>query len=522
MFFKLKYTHYLFSHIEFMSLKKLKYKTLFFSLSAAILSAIAFTQMFYLLAFVSLVPLFYLFKNSPKKTIFLNGFVFGLIFGFCLCYWMINGIIFYTGVSYLYGLFFISLSAIGLGLYYGLVFTLCNLLFQQNLKTKKGFIINRLAIAALWCLLEYGLANILKGMPLHNFRIGFPLSKNIYTLQLASIGGISLFTFFIVLINLFIAEYFRQKNKIYVLYTLFTVSCVFSLGIILFYSYNPVYSNKPFKVVLVSENISSEVKWNKENGNELALRYFNHCKEAVSQNPDFIIWTENTLPWSYSKEDDLLNELFNLSKNTNITQVIGLNSEIEINSKRFYNSVFYLNNTSTPKSYNKNVLLKGVEEPLGEILLPFMYDEGFSFKSGNNLDPILTKFGNAANVICNEVIEESIIVEQANKKANFFFNLSNDSWFNDSYIALHHFYYARVMAVESRKDFVVNSNCGFSGIIKSTGEISSKIKDSKASLIKGIITPNDSTTLFVKSPQLLTFIFFIILIFNFLYNKNNY
>ena len=94
-------------------------------------------------------------------------------------------------------------------------------------------------------------------------------------------------------------------------------------------------------------------------------------------------------------------------------------------------------------------MLKGIEEPLGKFLVPFLTQEGFVLSKGESNQPIQTSFGKAGNLICNEVVVENSGVEQVENGANFFFNLSNDGWFKDNYISDLHFYYARLQAVEN-------------------------------------------------------------------------
>ena len=130
--------------------------------------------------------------------------------------------------------------------------------------------------------------------------------------------------------------------------------------------------------------------------------------------------------------------------------------------------------------------------------------------------PIDTKFGKAGTLICNESISESATLEQTKNGASFFFNLSNDGWFGETCLAEQHFYYARLMAVMSRKDFAISNNCGYSAMIESSGKISNQIKSNDPTMLLATIQPNDNKTIYAGFPNLILLILLIFLILNFI------
>ena len=85
--------------------------------------------------------------------------------------------------------------------------------------------------------------------------------------------------------------------------------------------------------------------------------------------------------------------------------------------------------------------------------------------------PLTTPYGKAGFLICNEAALPAAAANQVKQGAEFLMNMSNDGWFNDTYIVRVHYYYARLRAVESRKDIAINCNNGFSGLIKASGDI---------------------------------------------------
>ncbi|MFH7017146.1 apolipoprotein N-acyltransferase [Flavobacterium sp. FlaQc-47] len=477
------------------------------------------THLSILLVCFSVVPLFVLLNESSKSKSVFMGFLYGVGIGLGMFFWMIKGINHYTGNGFLYGIFIYLISSIFLGLYFALVSFITKSIYIINIKSSRSLFLNKLCIAAVWTVLESGLAFALESFPLHYFRIGFPFVTNIYFVQLSSIGGLALLSFLTVLINLCLAEFYIQKKKIYLIYSLSTLAIMLVIGSICYYTYSPKFIGKSFKVAIVSDNTNPETKWNSENGNTFANKYFQLCKDATDLQPDFIIWPETALPWTYTAEDDLLKEIIRISNTHNVTHVIGINNENNAD-KALYNSVFYIDKHNKVNGiYSKQILLKGIEEPLGKYLVPFLSQEGFVLSKGKNQKPVQTKFGKAGNLICNEVVSENCGLEQVKNGANFLFNFSNDGWFKDNYISDLHFYYARLQAVENRKDIAVANNCGINAIINSSGSIISEKKDTSSTLIFGSVQPNNTLSLFTKYPLFFNWLLILFILFYLTYLK---
>jgi apolipoprotein N-acyltransferase len=505
-----------------MSRKYIIYNSTFWTIVTALFTAFVETNLFYGLAIFMLVPVFYFIGEISTYKATLNGFIFGFVAGFVGFFYMNKIISIYSGQSYWYCVGFVFLSAVALGIYYAIVFFICKTFWIQNPLNFKIFLINRLAIASLWALLEVGLSSLLAGMPFNDSRLGIPLTANLFTIQWATLGGVTVLTFLVVFVNLVLTEFLCNKKYFYLQYAFATIVAIVVGGAIVYYSFEPTYSNKPFKVALVSQNLDPEIHWNENTGNELAKNIIDHCKEAANENPDFMVWTECIVPWTYAKNDDLLNEIFKISKGKSITQVIGLNAELANDHKKNYNSVFYFDENKAPQVYHKKILLKGIEESLGVIVIPNLNNEGYSYVKGSKQLPIDTKFGKAGTLICSESAEEEAILEQTNNGASFFFNLSNDGWFGESCLAEQHFYYARLMAVISRKDFAISNNCGYSAMIESSGKISNQIKSKAPTMLLATVHPNANTTIYGSFPNVIVLILVLFLILNFITINKKY
>lgn len=489
-----------------------KLKTVFLVMVFGLLLSFALSHLSISFVCITIAPLFIFISEKSKQDSALVGFFYGLGLGLGFFFWMIEGLNHYTGNGFFYGTLVCLLSSIFVGIYFAVLSWFTKMILIAGNKSSSSLILNRLCIAAIWVIFEFITAFILQSFPLHSIRIGFPFITNIYTVQLSSYGGLILLSFLTVLINLFVAEFYIKKKKQYLLYSFSILALMFIIGAISFYTFTPSKVGKSFKVAVVSDNTNPETKWNNENGNTFANNYFQLCKDAVAIKPDFIIWPETALPWTYSPNDDLLKEIIKISSKHNLTHIIGVNNE-NSNDKKLYNSVFYINNQNKVTGiYNKQILLKGIEEPLGKFLVPFLSQDGFVLSKGKNQLPVKTRFGKAGNLICNEVVAENSGAEQVRNGANFLFNFSNDGWFKDNYISDLHFYYARLQAVENRKDISVANNCGINAIINSNGSIISEKKETSGTLVTGTIQPNKNISLFTKYPLFFPVVLIIFII----------
>jgi apolipoprotein N-acyltransferase len=138
--------------------------------------------------------------------------------------------------------------------------------------------------------------------------------------------------------------------------------------------------------------------------------------------------------------------------------------------------------------YDKRKPLLFIEQPgPGSWLMPFSSSGGYSVEPGDSDAPLITPYGKAGVLICNESALPGAAASRVRQGAQFLVNMSNDGWFRDTWLVSQHFYNARLRAVETRKDMAVNSNNGWSGCIYASGRI-----DRTAPIDR--TTPTDRTT----------------------------
>jgi len=207
-----------------------------------------------------------------------------------------------------------------------------------------------------------------------------------------------------------------------------------------------------------------------------------------------ILWAESAIPWTWSPDDDLVRELLTHSKPHQITHILGMNTAVSTSVVR--NSAYcLLPDGKVAGHYDKRKPLLFIEQPGLGWLLPFSSSGGYAVEPGDSDLPLVTPYGKAGVLICNESTLPAAAASRVRRGAQFLLNMSNDGWFRDTWLVAQHFYNARLRAVETRKDMVVNSNNGWSGCIYASGRI-----DTTGTLFT--IRPNDDRPIAVRCPLL--------------------
>jgi len=476
-------------------------------LLAGILNGIAYNYFIFWLSWFSLIPFFLSINNEKPKTSFLYGFSTGIIVSIFLATWIIGTTQRFTGSGIEIGIVILVLSILYFSFWWGFFAYLFNKF--TNTKSKASYHLQVLFGAALWTLLEF----IRGSISWYHYIIAHTQTPAPIMIQISSITGVWGISFFIVLVNLYLYYAIITKEKKY----LYTSLALFGSYIL----FNAILMNldsdkgKAVKFALLQENIDAETRWMPETGDSLANIYAQLAEEAAKANPDFIIWSEDAIPWAFSTDDDLLKMVLSKTVKTGATHLLGV--MYPIGNNKYTNSVLLVEaNGRITGRYEKQTLIPIAEKPLLD--LKWLKLEFFRSGLNENLEmgnkrPLLQSKGiTFGTMICNESL---IPINFDNSNVNILLSLSNDAWFEGTMLPYHHFYISVLRAVENNKYFVINSNRGFSGIINDKGIITAKKYSKKAEIITGFAYPIRGNTFYSKfgNVPVITLFFLIIIIF---------
>ena len=472
---------------------------------SGVLSFIAICHFNFILSWVCYVPLFIAVSATTTQGVVKKGLVFALVFSLLAFSWMISGAERFTGNSIFYGLGIFLIATVLYSLFCALLF------FTISMLVKKGVgitavCINSILVASVFCLAEALWRMVSTGFPFFDFHSGNGLASNIFTIQPASVFGVHILTFIVVMVNYLIAMFTinRLWAKWYIPVTVIAV--YFLAGFFLLTEFNNrPNASKTISVAILAENILPDIKWDDQNGNRLVQQILDLNHSAVKEKPQIALWSESAIPWTYDKEDDLLKEVLKITDPAGITHVLGINTAYEENE--VFNSAYCISpGGAVAGRYDKQYLLALIEQPLNGWLIPFLSSSGYVVKEDTlHSKPLSTVYGRAGILICNEAAIPGAAARQVKQGAQFLMNLSNDGWFNDTYIVKSHFMYARLRAVESRKDLAINSNNGYSGLVKASGKIEAQQKSDMPFVKMVTIQPNNILTIASSSPDLFVY-----------------
>jgi len=287
----------------------------------------------------------------------------------------------------------------------------------------------------------------------------------------------------------------------------------------------------PSNVVVVQPNIDPYLKLTEITPAQ-QINILTHLSDSIAQpNTEYIIWPETAIP-NYADEAQIRNSpdfitLQNfLSKYKNGTLITGIESvkvyadKKTITSKYneqqgFYydnfNSAMQVENSPNVQFYHKSKLVPGVEK------MPF--PKVFSF-----LDGVFAQLGGTvggwgwqekpsvlyaqsgigvAPVVCYESLWGDWIGQQVKEGAQFIAIITNDGWWGNTSGKDQHQMYAKLRAIETRRDISRSANTGISCFINQRGDVTQSTRWWTRTALKGNINLNDEITFYVKSGDII-------------------
>jgi apolipoprotein N-acyltransferase len=171
-----------------------------------------------------------------------------------------------------------------------------------------------------------------------------------------------------------------------------------------------------------------------------------------------------------------------------------------------FNTGMQLNNDGI-SYYHKSKLVPGVERmPFPALFKPL---ENLAIDLGGTMGSLGTQEERTvffshdkkvaiAPVICYESVYSDYVAEYIRNGANLIFILTNDGWWENTPGHKQHLAYARLRAIETRREIARCANTGISCFVTPYGEIEQATAYWEDAIITKNLTPNNTQTLFVK------------------------
>ena len=179
----------------------------------------------------------------------------------------------------------------------------------------------------------------------------------------------------------------------------------------------------------------------------------------------------------------------------------------------FYNTALQIDAAGV-QVYHKSKLVPGVERmPFPALLKPL---ENLAIDLGGTMGSLGTQDertvfksqagGTAvAPVICYESIYSDYLTAYIRNGANLIFIITNDGWWDDTPGYRQHLSYAKLRAIETRRDIARSANTGTSCFIDAFGNVRQSTDWWKEAVISSNVHPSEKITFFVRYGDLISY-----------------
>lgn len=464
-----------------------------------------------IIAWFSLVPLFYVLQYLRLKQAIIAGILTGFVFYAGLLYWIVFVVVTYGNMPVYFGLLTMLLLSLYLSLYVGIFAGMVVLIRKWGLR-------ETLFAPFIWVILEYGKSNLLTGFPWEN--LGYSQYKFIPLIQIADITGIYGLSFVIVLVNAAIYRivFHREKRKaiLEVGLAFLLIACLYTYGIRRMAEVDSMIKNSAdLPVVLIQGNIDQSIKWNPEYQRESINIYQTLSLDAAPVEGGLIIWPETAMPFFFQQRDEKEQKVRAIAAATGNWLLFGSPSYQKAGKDvSFYNSAYLISpEGEIAGKYDKVHLV-----PYGEYVPLRRYFPFISklvvglgdFSSGPGYIPLAANGVKLGTLICYEAIFPQGGLLYRREGANLLVNITNDAWFGRTSAPYQHLSMAAIRAVENRLFLVRAANTGISAVIDPTGRILKQTGLFERSSLKAQVKLPEINTIYLKFGDI--FVLFCIVI----------
>lgn len=464
------------------------------------------------LIWVALVPLFYVLDQVRSwRAAFGWSYGVGFLF-FCS---VLQWIHFVTPPGLL-------LLAAYLALYFGLF----GLLYRRAQSFVRGRFWVIFFIPASWVILEYVRGTAFTGFNWGSLGHAVPAS---FAGGVASWAGVSGVSFLIVLANLLLKEFCVQWGQGVSFSRALWKLLGFLLLVMLFYvstlfGPHPTGDSKT-RIALLQPNISLDMFRDPAAKERIVQRHLALSREALSQQPDVIIWPETAFPHFYWESPALFDEVRAFARDNGVSLLIGL---VDRQSDAYYNAAMLIgpDGDIVRTRAKKHLVVFGEYIPFRRTF-PFLADivPIDDFTPGPE-DAIfeLPHGERFAVLICFEDTLPGLARHYARQGVHFFVNMTNDAWFGASGQTKMHLNNAAYRTVETGLPLVRATNTGETCAVAANGRIEACVQgaggayESSQGFLVKTITLGRVGTLNTKFGDFFAFLCFLSILFLMIFN----
>ena len=172
----------------------------------------------------------------------------------------------------------------------------------------------------------------------------------------------------------------------------------------------------------------------------------------------------------------------------------------------YANTSLFLDSSRNIQIYHKRELVNGVEKIPFPGLFSFLKDHlidlgGVNGSLVTNDHPVIFRTADSVGiipVICFESAFGNYVAGLARQRGELIVVQTNDGWWRDSAGALQHLNFARLRAIENRKELVQSANTGISALIDQRGDILEQTGLDQCTALRGTVKLYSSMTFYSR------------------------
>ena len=479
---------------------KLRLSHLLVSLAGGAATALAFPKTdVFLLAWVGLIPLFFVLAGKTPGRALLVGWAGGAAYYAVLLYWIPAVPAHYgslpSAVSFLIYLFLVLLLASTWAIF-GFAFAVVSRRFPLGAFYAAPFI---------WVGQEYLVTHLLTGFPWGI--LGLSQTKDLALLQVSTVTGVYGVSFVLVLFQSLFAASLRFRKRLPFAVGLLVLVLVHAGGLASLRTVRPTAES--FRAAVIQGNVSSDIYWN-DVGTDVILSLFDAhvdlTRQASDQGARLVVWPEFTVPLCFDCGEPLYRSfagrLQEFVRQTGTTLLLGTNEESGPAEKRqYYNTAVCLSPDLSTTRYAKMHLV-----PFGEYT-PYKKVFGFINKVTHAIGEVTPGKAYALHAvrgvpfgspICYEIIFPDLVRRFTKNGAAFLVTITNDGWYGTSAAPYQHFAHAVVRAVENRRFLLRAATTGISGVIDPYGRVLARSELQVRTFLGETVTPRRNLTFYAR------------------------
>ena len=401
--------------------------------------------------------------------------------------WIIVSIYYYGNVSFLGSILLFIILSIGCIIF----FFLPILLLKRVILRKSDNLL--LPVSLILILVELGRYYFLGGFPwlLPGFIFLDTPYENLYSL--IGVSGLSVLLYLAATVNVFL---YPRRNYL----------LVFNLFLLISFSIPNIFINKLSKentvnVAIIQPSIDPFKKFDNNYLNGIEDEFISLSSQA-SEKADILVWPEAPLPYIFESTQSKI-----LLKNIKKPLVGGFFSYQEGN---LYNSI---TNSEQEIKYNKRKLVPfGEYIPFDELLrgLIEFFDMPMSnLSKGENAVIMDVGHGSFSPLVCFDIVFGNMVRKDV-KSSDYIINVSNDTWFGNSFGPYQHLEISRIRAIENNIPIIRATNDGISALINVNGTVVESMGKGESGILHVELVPTNVRTFYNQYGNLLLYFYFFI------------